>query len=162
MSGQLHASAALPQVRIPVTILQAAERAPQPVWTFRSLLLGFESRIVRPVHYSIPLVHKNIPSPRPPTKEPSDTYSNAKCLRLLTPTPNDNHARGRTCIFVRQLSSELLSSHSKRYFITIFARNNDITVTVTRHGLVKLLEGTKTITLFYQPTMLSPYIKFFF
>ena len=43
-----------------------------------------------------------------------------------------------------------LISHSARYFVNIFARNNDITVTVTCHSLVKLLVGTKMISLFYQ------------
>ena len=140
-----------PQVRIPVTILQDAERAPELVRTFRSLLLGFESRIVQPVHYAIPLVHKNVPSPRPPKKVPSDTYSNAPrlCLFTLYELIITRMARGRQCIFVRQLSTELPISHSARYFVNIFARNNDVTVTVTCHSLVKLLEGTM-ISLFYQ------------
>jgi len=94
MCGQPHASVAVPQVRTPITIVQEAERAPEPVWKFRSLLLGFESKIVQPVHYAISLVHKNVPSPRPSKQVARDAYSNATRICLLTLTSSDNHAHG--------------------------------------------------------------------
>jgi hypothetical protein len=87
-------------------------------------------------------VHKKVPSPRPPKQEPSDIYSNATRLCLLTLIQTDNGLHGGW--------TEMPICALVTYFINIFARNNDVTVCVTCHGLVKVLERTTTTSLFHQ------------
>jgi len=82
----------------------------------------FESQIVQPLHYDIPLEHKTVPSTRPPKKQLNYTYSNAtfgaKTYQLHTAYAYSRRhqlittclARGRKCIFVVQLSTELLTT----------------------------------------------------